>query len=337
MTLEKLNVITPRKIAIITSILSIAVAILAYIPLSRIFAGQWIVKQQLELFELNSISLFGSTISGPGLLTLRYYALMIFLGMMAGYFLSIFLSKWHFVATTVIDRLFIGLLIFGLIGARFVYVVFNWSSFEVEPASVLYVFQGGLSFFGMLYFGLLYLWVYCSRFKFNIWEFLDIIAPGVLIGQVIGRWGNFFNYEAFGGPTKVAWKMFVPSTSRNIYSEITQQFFHPTFLYEIIPNIILFVAIMFYYENLTNKRAGQVFAVYAIGYGFIRYITEFFRLDALKFVVPSELGDTLNLPFDTIAISQILALLTVCFGMFVIWKRSKIIYLKKTMSEYSIS
>jgi phosphatidylglycerol:prolipoprotein diacylglycerol transferase len=331
----KLNQLTPRKLALILSAFGLVCFTFLIYPISLVFAGQWQLQQQIDLFNVDHINFFGTDVS-IGLISIRFYAICILAGMLAGYAMALYLSRWHFIAGTVVDRLFIGLVIFGIIGARLFFVAFNWDAYISEPLNIILIFKGGLSFFGMFLAGLLYLWVYSSRFKFNFFEFTDFLAPSVLIGQILGRFGNFFNYEAYGGPTKVLWKMFVPDTA-NFYEDLNEKFFHPTFLYEIIPNFILLIYLLYNYEKMTARRSGLVFAWYLLGYGIIRYFTEFFRLDALKIVLPANMViEWKNLTINFIPVSQVVALFCVIFGVILIWQRQRIIYLKKTMSQYSV-
>jgi phosphatidylglycerol:prolipoprotein diacylglycerol transferase len=330
-----LNKLTPRKLSlVILSIGLILATFLAY-PISLVFNGTWKLNQQIDLLFVDYINIFSTQIP-IGQVSIRFYAICIILGMLCGYALAIFLSKWHFIAGTVVDRLFIGLVIFGLVGARLFYVAFNWESFASEPVNILLIFKGGLSFFGMLIATVLYVWAYSSRFKFNFFEFADFLAPSVLLGQIIGRFGNFFNYEAYGGPTKAFWKMFVPDTA-NIYENLNEKYFHPTFLYEIIPNFILLICLLYWYEKLTHKKSGVVFGLYCLGYGFIRYFTEFFRLDALKIKLPQNIQfEWQKISIDSIPVSQLAALILIICGLIIVWTRRRTIYLKKTMTEYAI-
>lgn len=342
--IPKLN--NHQRLTLIFGLLFVILAILLFYPMQQIFAGNWILKQgfSFQVFEpdptVNSVF--------NGVVTIRFYALSILTGLISGYVLALHLARKHFVATTVIDRLLIGMVIFGLIGARLFFVLFNLDSFDLQGQSdntyldllrfnfweqVISVQQGGLSFFGMLISCTTYLFLYCKRFKFSYFEFLDILILPLLIGQIFGRFGNFFNYESYGGPTSVFWKMFVPDNV-NFYESINQKFFHPTFLYEIIPNIFLFLLLMWHYDDLTKKRSGLVFAFYAIGYGTIRFFTEFFRIDALFVKLPEAYHLAIsNITIDRLLVSQITALLLVGCGMYIYNTRIKIIYLKKTMVE----
>ncbi len=325
-----------------TSILGWIIAVIGFIsfivlyyPFSQFFNLSWSLNQQVDLFDAGTLNIFGSELP-IGVITLRFYAVCIFLGVLAGYFLALHLSKHHLIANTVVDRLLIGLVIFGLIGARVFYVAFNWQEFANEPVNVLYINRGGLAIFGMVITGLLYLIFYTKWFKFNLWEFLDFLAPSVLVGQVLGRFGNFFNYEAYGQPTRVFWAMRIPE-SANLYTDLNQQFFHPTFLYEIIPNFILLCYLLINYEKLIKRRAGIVFAIWAMGYGTVRFFTEFFRLDALKIALPrtiSLFNDSIQIEY--LYVSSFASLCLLVAGIIVYNKRQKIVYLKKDMSEIGI-
>ena len=320
---------TPRSLSLILSACGALCALILYNPLRNVFAGEWIVQQQIDVLYIES--LFTIPI---GQISIRYYAICLAIGMLSGYSLALFLSKRQHIASTVIDRLFIGLIVFGVIGSRLMYVLFNWSIYSQEWISVIEITKGGLSFFGMIIAGLLYVILYTRRFRFNTFEFLDVLAPSVLLGQVIGRWGNFFNYEAYGPATNVLWKMFVPDLA-NLYTNLDQSFFHPTFLYEIIPNALLLLGLLFFYKPLTHKRSGLVFALYAFGYGIIRFCTEFYRLDALTYPLDATYK-LFGIAFDTLYISQIAAFALALIGFITFIYRRKTIYISRTMTEIRI-
>lgn len=339
--------LSTRTVSLFLLGLGVILSFVLFRPLALVFSGQWKVHQRIDIaqrvvIDFNSLGIGGlvrslniDEVIPIGTVSIRYYALMLLFGTIAGYFLTLFLSKKHHIASNTIDRLMIGLVIFGLIGARLFFVLFNLSFYIDNPLRIITeVLRGGLAFFGVIIFGVLYLWVYTSKYKFNFFEFLDFISPGVLLGQVIGRWGNFFNYEGYGHETPVFWKMAVPDTAN--YYDLNATYFHPTFLYEIIPNFFLLVILLFFYDQLTAKRAGLVFSFYAIGYGLIRFVTEFFRLDALKIDLPKSLRFSLGYLGDVefIRASQLAALILLITGLILLFKRLKILYLKKSMMEY---
>jgi phosphatidylglycerol:prolipoprotein diacylglycerol transferase len=321
-----------------------------FFPISQVFNKSWQLRQKIDLFDNVTLDFnaFGlgwlannMNIDSQipiGTISIRYYAICILVGVLAGYALSLYLSKWHFIAGTVVDRLLIGLVIFGILGARLFFVLFNLDDYREKPLTIFTeINTGGLAITGMMISSILYIWIYCQRFRFNFYEFLDFLVPGLLLGQVIGRFGNFFNYEAYGPETSVFWKMYVPP-SANSYGDLNAKYFHPAFLYEIIPNFLLLVFLLWRYEDWTTKRSGLVFAGYAIGYGIIRSLVEVFRLDALKIQLPPELQFKIGAfgNVDTILVSQIFAILLIIIGIITYFRRSKVIYLKHTMFELSI-
>lgn len=337
----------PRAIAVFFLIVGIFFTIFLGVPISLVFNREWKLNQKVDIAQdvyidyqklgISSITdRFGFDREVPiGNISIRFYAICILAGLLAGYFLALHLAKSQYIAGTIIDRLIIGLIIFGLLGARLFYVAFRWDFFSANPHTVFTeILKGGLAFFGMLLFGIIYLWLYCKRFKFNFFEFADLLSPAVLLGQVLGRWGNFFNYESYGPQTSVYWKMYVPP-SANFTEDLNAEFFHPTFLYEIIPNFILLIFILWNYEKITEKRSGIIFSYYAMGYGIIRFITEFFRRDALKVFLPTYLRFEIGVfNFEYLLISQLSALILFIFGFYVWWKRRTVIYIKKNMSEF---
>jgi phosphatidylglycerol:prolipoprotein diacylglycerol transferase len=345
--------INPRLLGIIIFVTGIVLSIALFVPMSNFFSGQWKVNQKVELarnviLDFDSVG-FGGIATSLGMerqlpigtVSIRFYAITILLGVILGYLLTLYLSRTQYIAGTIIDRMIIGLIIFGLIGARLFFVAFNWEYYQEQPLTIATeIVSGGLALFGMLIFNLIYLWVYCSRFKFNFFEFADLISPGLVLGQVIGRFGNFFNYESYGPETSAYWKMFVPPGAPFYEGvDLNSRFFHPTFLYEIIPNFLLLVFLLYYYQKLTEKHSGLVFAIYAIGYGVIRYFVEFFRLDALKIPLPSYLqikfSDIFTL--QNLLASQMIALLLIIIGVVIWFTRSNVIYIKKSMKEYKVS
>jgi len=346
--------ISPRTLSLLILVFGFSLFLALFRPVSLVFSGDWKLNQKIDLakqvvinfdrFGLGFLNgVFGVEEGAGGLpigtISIRFYTLLMVVAILSGYFLVSRLSKLHYIASTVIDRILLGFVIVGIVGARIFFVIFHWSEFQQNPQDILLeLSSGGMAFFGMLIAGLIYLWLYCSRFKFNFWEFADFLVPGVLLGQIIGRFGNFFNYESYGQETSVFWKMFIPETA-NYYTDINAKFFHPTFLYEIIPNFFLLFFLLFFYERLTTKRSGLVFAFYCIGYGLIRFWVEFFRLDALVINLPGFLQfpitPFLNSP-SVILVSQFAALCLFIFGIWVFFSRNKILYLKKSMEEYEI-
>jgi len=324
---KKLPVNT-RRLSYFFAILFIILSGVLFYPFSKFFSGDWLAWQGITLVPEFRVDFLAQPL-GP--IELRFYSLFMIIGILGGYILTNILSKRHFIPDTMIDRLFIGMVIFGLLGARVFYVIFSLDRFENDFLKIISINEGGIAIFGALIAGFVYLVIHAARFKFNLYELLDFIVPGVLLGQIFGRFGNFFNYEAFGPATSVFWKMYVPSTASSSIDPTLNEFYHPTFLYEIIPNAILLVLILYYYQNLTYKKAGLVFGIYALGYGIIRFFTEFFRFDALKidFFLSLE-----SFTISEILVSQVSALLLLVIGILTVIKRRKVFYLSRQMQEF---
>lgn len=360
-------------VGIVIGIIAILIFVISVPWLSAVFRGENILNQTIFSLKLDYLSIWGFKLPFTDL-SLRFYSVFILLAFFAGYILSTFLVRKSFLPATLIDRLLIGIVLFGLLGSRLFFVLFNLDhyfgnavdigSFFQSVVSMFLVYEGGLSIIGGIIGAVLYLQWFARRHKFNLLEIMDVLAPGLLLGQVIGRLGNFFNYEAYGAPTNIYWKMFVPENAVNgnkyLYAEQFARYFHPTFLYEMIPNLILLVIILMQYTKLTTRNAGLVTALYLIGYGIIRFCTEFFRLDALKisfvlpFHVPNFLAEFIGAIFPAgvkepiiyglehfeiqgIYTSQIAALILVIVGVRLYINRAGIIYSPATQEDLNAS
>ena len=179
-----------------------------------------------------------------------------------------------------IDIIFYSILI-GIIGARIYYVLFNLNYYLNNPLEILMVWHGGLAIHGGLISALVFLIFYCKKKKINILLLLDIIVVSVIIAQSIGRWGNFFNGEAYGRIVSLSKlrEMHLPKFIINgMY--INGKYREPTFLYESILNLIGFI-ILLTIRKIKNIKTGTITSIYLIWYGLVRVIIESFRSDSL--------------------------------------------------------
>lgn len=168
----------------------------------------------------------------------------------------------------------------GIIGGRTYHVLANADYYFSDRATTfefLKIWQGGLGIWGAVIFGIASLWVMTRIKKLQLVHILDALAPGVLLAQAIGRLGNWFNQELFGGPTTLPWGLEI-SPLRTPPGYPAGTLFHPTFLYELIMNLIG-VAIMLYLDKHLTLYAGQLSALYLMLYGTSRFICEQFRID----------------------------------------------------------
>lgn len=160
----------------------------------------------------------------------------------------------------------------AIVGARAYYVIFSWDYYSQNPSEIINIRNGGLAIHGALIAGVIVGILFCKKKKINIFELLDIVIPSVALGQAIGRWGNYVNQEAYGGPTDLPWGIVVNG-----------QKVHPTFLYESIMNIAIFIFLIWFRRNKKTTH-GQVLALYLILYSAVRFFVEGLRTDSLMFL-----------------------------------------------------
>ena len=209
-----------------------------------------------------------------GPLTAHYYGLIIAVGLILAVGYACRRSK-EFGLTE--DHVLDGVLWvtpFAFLCARAYYVAFSWEYYVDDPISILYIWEGGLAIYGGVIGAAVGMIVFCRIKKIKVSALLDLAALGFLIGQSIGRWGNFFNREAFGAETEFFLRM-------GLYNSVTQmtKYYHPTFFYESLWNAVGFIGLHF----LSKKRQydGQIALGYAAWYGMGRAIIEGLRLDSL--------------------------------------------------------
>ena len=174
-----------------------------------------------------------------------------------------------------------GILIFGILGARLYYCLLNPTYYLANPLEILNFRQGGLSIHGGLIVGILTLIFYGKKYKLGTFYLLDAFACGTALAQSIGRWGNFFNSEAFGLPTDLPWKMYIPLNKRpDIYA--SNEYFHPTFLYESILDFCIFIILLTIINKYKNriKYKGLTTFIYLTLYSIVRFFIEQLRVDS---------------------------------------------------------
>ena len=163
---------------------------------------------------------------------------------------------------------------FAILCARAYYVIFSWKNYAANPISALYIWEGGLAIYGGVIGAVVGVIVFCRIKKIKIAALLDLVALGFLIGQCIGRWGNFFNREAFGAATDSFLRMGLTSPLTGV-----TEYYHPTFLYESLWNLVGFIGLHFLSKH--RRYDGQIALGYAAWYGLGRSIIEGLRMDSL--------------------------------------------------------
>jgi phosphatidylglycerol:prolipoprotein diacylglycerol transferase len=219
-----------------------------------------------------------------GPLALRWYGLLIATAVLVGVFLSQFLAQKRHLKPELISDLALWLVLAAIPCARLYYVIFEWSNYAANPWQALAIWQGGIAIHGALIGGTLATLFFVRRHHLSFWNLADILVPSVALGQAIGRWGNFFNSEAFGRPTDLPWKLFIPLTNRPS-GYLQFDYFHPTFLYESLWNFGVFALLLGVFlwglGQPTRLKTGTVACLYLVGYSLGRFWIEGLRMDSL--------------------------------------------------------
>lgn len=230
-----------------------------------------------------------------GNFTIAYYGMVIAFGMVMGYLMA----SWQAGRTGQNRDIYLDLamwdIIFAVIGARAYYVIFSWDYYRAHPAEIFNIRGGGLAIYGGVIGGVLTTWIFSRVRHKSFLELVDTACAGLLTGQIIGRWGNFFNREAFGDYTDGLFAMQIPQKDvavGNVTSKMLQHLqridgveyiqVHPTFLYESLWNLCVLLFLLWFTPK--RKFRGQLFLIYMIGYGAGRFWIESLRTDQLQFL-----------------------------------------------------
>lgn len=215
-----------------------------------------------------------------GPISIRWYAICIVSGLILAVYLSMKEAPRKKIdPDAIIDFILIAFPL-AILGARLYYVIFEWGYYSQHLSEIFAIWNGGIAIYGGLLTGALVLYLFSRRRLIEPIDFLDIAAPSVMIAQSIGRWGNFFNQEAYGAAVKSL--NYLPSFIRD-QMYIDGSYRQPTFLYESIWNLLGFLLILILRRKPQFLRQGEVTAFYLIWYGFGRMIIEGMRTDSLMF------------------------------------------------------
>ena len=265
-----------------------------------------------------SVSVFGFEIA--------YYGIIIGIGVLAGILLATYLAKKTGMDPDMIYDFALYEVVFSVIGARLYYVIFSWDLYKDNIWSVFNIREGGLAIYGAVIAAVLTAVVYTRVKKIAFWSLVDVGALALILGQIIGRWGNFFNREAFGGYTNSLFAMQLPVTDvrmsdvtdtmlqhKEVVDGITYIQVHPTFLYESLWNLVILAILLLWRKY--KKFDGQIFLMYVFGYGAGRFWIEGLRTDSLM------------IPHTNLRVSQVLALVLVILAtiLFFIKMKKKVV------------
>ncbi|MBO8161603.1 MAG: prolipoprotein diacylglyceryl transferase [Thermosipho sp. (in: Bacteria)] len=255
------------KKKIFYALITILILVLIGIFLSKVFSGELIVKRYV--FRVGNFEL-------------RWYSLLIVTGILLSYFLVRRRLKIFNINPEHLDEILFWGIISGIIGARIYYVIFMWEEYYSKyPSEIFKIWHGGLAIHGAIIGAIFSAYLY-TKFKkdcsFTFLQGLDLFTSVLPLGQALGRWGNFFNYEAYGAPTNLPWGMYVPPYNRLPGYENFSKF-HPTFLYESLIDFLIFLFL--YKYELKKKNNGETTALYFILYSLNRFWIESLRTDSL--------------------------------------------------------
>lgn len=225
-----------------------------------------------------------------GNFTVALYGVMIALAMLCGILTAAHMAKKTHWKQEIVWDVAIWLIVFCIIGARIYYVIFFWDFYKDNPLQIFNLRGGGLAIYGGVIAGIIVVAVFCRIRKLNAFRLMDTAAYGLLVGQIIGRWGNFFNREVFGGYTDSLLAMRLPVDAvraRDITEEVASHIasgtnyiqVHPTFLYEGLWNLGVLIVMLLLTKH--KKFQGEMTIVYFIGYGSGRAWIEYIRTDQL--------------------------------------------------------
>ena len=213
-----------------------------------------------------------------------FYGVILALAIVLGTCLSEYLGVKYFnlKKDTIID-LSPYLIISGIIGARLYYCCLNYDFYSRFPTEILAIRHGGISIHGAILGGIIGLLIYAKKHKISALKLADISAVGLVSAQAIGRWGNFFNSEAFGTPTNLPWKLYIAPQYRPIpYTQ--NEYFHPTFLYESILDFGIFLILFYLLKNKIFNKDGNIACLYLILYSIARILVESLRIDSVCYI-----------------------------------------------------
>ncbi|WP_394235846.1 prolipoprotein diacylglyceryl transferase [Niallia oryzisoli] len=254
-----------------------------------------------------------------GPFTIYWYGIIIGMGILVGWLLATKESKKLGLPQDIISDMLLWAIPISIISARTYYVIFEWDYYSQYPGEIIAIWEGGIAIHGALIGATLTAVIFAKRRGISFWKLADIVAPSIILGQAIGRWGNFMNQEAHG--TEVT-RSFLENLNlpKFIINEmyIDGAYYHPTFLYESLWNIAGFV-ILIILRKFQPKR-GELFLLYVIWYSIGRFFVEGLRTDSLMLT-------------DSLRIAQVISLVLIGVSIFLIWFRRSKDYAKYRYAE----
>ncbi len=243
----------------------------------------------------------GEVFINIGGLKIYYYGVIMALAVIAGLFVCKFVCEKFYTKKDfeIIYNLSVGTIICGFLGARIYYVLASYKYFSQNIGEIFAFRQGGMSIHGAILGGLIFVIIYLKIKKLPVLKYLDILSFGLISGQIIGRWGNFFNSEAFGLPTFSWLKLYIPMEKRP-EEFMAFDYFQPAFLYESLLNLLVIIILFMILKR--SKQSGYVVFSYILLYSVVRLFIEYLRIDSV-------------LNFGSIPLAQVVSIIGVFVGI----------------------
>jgi phosphatidylglycerol:prolipoprotein diacylglycerol transferase len=240
----------------------------------------------------------------------RWYGILIAAALLLGLLIAMKRAPKYGLNTDIVLDFFVYMTPAVIIGARLYYVIFSYDYYAAHPGEIIAIWNGGLAIHGGIIAGVIVALILCRVKKISFFTLADVVIPGLPIGQAIGRWGNFFNQEAYGSQTDLPWAITVNDAALGLIRV------HPTFLYESLWDLMVF-GVLFLYEKKLRKVDGELLFVYMGLYSLGRFFIEGLRTDSLMFF--------------GLRTAQLISLGLLAAGVFGIW------YLRKHQDRFKNS
>jgi len=233
---------------------------------------------------------------------IRYYGVIMSFSFLLGVFLiyQIFKNKLSKKDAEIFLDYSPLIIFFSIIGARVFYVLGDFEYYKLAPKEMFFINHGGLSIFGAIFFGFIALIIFSKIKKFNFWKHCDVIAIVFPLCQAFGRFGNYFNQEAYGRPYEGILKLYIGEQHR-LSNLKDVSYYHPTFLYEAILDFLLFTFLLFLFSKNKKLKDGNITCLYLIFYSVIRFFIERIRIDSILNVAQVPIAQIIALLIFTIS------------------------------------
>jgi len=246
-----------------------------------------------------------------GPISIYWYGLFMVAGILGALLVSFKLAKHYQIKSDTLFDLAFWLIIFGLLGARIYDIFLQLPYYISSPKAVFKIWEGGLAIHGAIIAGLITIYFFSKKHHLSLWRLTALFVPGLALGQAIGRWGNYFNQEIFGLPTSVSWGIPIDLLNRP-WSYLSFNYFHPTFLYESLGCLVIFLILittnlyLIRKQPLNNLNFVWMVSLYMLLYSILRFSLEFIRIDDAPYLFDLRWPQIMSLALILASISLII-------------------------------